>query len=1059
MEIKHCINCMEELEGDICKKCGFDQNQPLAQPTIALKCNTVLHGRYLVGKMLGQGGFGITYIGFDLLLSIKVCIKEYLPLGSASRDSITGSTLQWHSSIGQEEQWKQGCESFLKEARKMAKLDSIPGIVRVRDTFYENQTAYIVMDFIEGTTLKQYLMKNGTMPYRECIQKLAPLMTSLAKVHEQGLIHRDISPDNIMMQQDGHMMLLDLGAAKDISVNKDSVSQLVTKHGFSPAEQYMEHGSIGPWTDVYAFCATIYYCVYGKVIPDAMDRMMDDPLVFPPAPSGDFISENFIDTLRLGLSIRSEERIQTMGDLQARLAAYSGDGKANVTVAVEQTGKTNTHAEKKKRKKPSKKVIIPIAAVLVCAITAVILVIIKPWRVTVERLGNSNSNILNDGGLLLLENEYEYFLDHNQNLKLSEFDETDGYFYVDEAVIVAENAYYINEGKDVIYFAERNDNSSALFKMNHDGSNIECLYDELNEIMLMQYVQFSNDEEYLYFVEGSPDGETANLQRYNLATDAVETLVADDVCWYNLYGDSLYYTLYNDESGTELYKSNVNGKHAKLLDDEMLYTYGFIENETIYLYSYKENVISELNLDGELKQNVYDAKMDVNHFTFAYGDGWIYYVGADDGNLYQIREDGTGNNKIVDGKYFLSICVSGTELWLLEGENDAENYTGSRVYMAYKDGTGLLEADEADVYKAENGLLYKKKDGSITICGYEGIDNEVGIPYIIDDIPVTDIEPGCLPSDVDFYIYASEDELDYDFTEDGSGVVITGYNGDLTELMLPDTIEDTEVVGIGESAFAESNIEKIVLGSYVQTVNDYAFENCAALSYVKLPASLNTLGMSAFGGCTSLAEITIPNAVTTIDSFCFYDTQITHLAIPANVQNIGSKIATNIAADGFSVDTLNQTFAVKNGVLFTKDMTTLISFPDGAQGGYFIPASVKTIAGYAFFDCDGLTSLQLEQGSCLETIGTAAISFCDNLTLLDLSESGTTMEENAIYYCENLTEIYFPRNMTYVPSNVCSDCGMLQSVTYRKDCDFQAQLGENVEVRYYEEPASEESGN
>lgn len=1056
MQMKRCINCMEEIEGDVCPHCGFDQTKPVEQSQVALKCNTVLHGRYLVGRMLGQGGFGITYIGFDLLLNIKVAIKEYFPMGAVSRDNSVSNLIRWNPSMGQEKQWKEGCESFLKEARKMAKIDSIPGIVRVRDTFYENQTAYIAMDYIEGITLKQYLLQNGPMPYGDCIQMLAPLMSSLSKVHEQGLIHRDISPDNIMMQQDGSMKLLDLGAAKDISVGKEGVSQLVTKRGFSPAEQYMESGSVGTWTDVYAFCATMYYCIYGKVVPDAMDRMMNDPLIFPPAPNGEPVPEDIIDTLRLGLSVRAEERIQTMEELLARLATYIGAGDSDILAAIEKFSKNNTFAgKKKKRKKLSKKVIIPIAAALVCAAVAVVLIILEPWRVRVEQLGNSNSNILNDGGLLMLDKEYEYYIDHNQNLCVCAFDADNGYFYVDESEIVAENAYYINHGKEGIYFAEQKDGAGALYRMDEDGSNIECLYEGLNTIMLMQYVLFSNDTEYLYFVEGLSDNETTQLQRYNLETDTVETVIDNDVCWYNLYGDSLYYTLYNDDNGTDLYKSYVDGKHAKLLDDAMIYTYGFVEADTVYLYSHKENTISASDLDGKLKQTIYDAKMDAGNFTFAYGDGWLYYVGADDGNLYHIREDGTGNDKIIDGKYFVSICIAENDLWLLEGAYEGDDLNTRRVYMAYKDGTGLFEADEADLYKTDNGLLYKKDGDSIIICGYEGLEKDVGVPYYIDGIQVADVEEENMPTDVTYYLYPTGDEMDYVFTEDGSGVVITGYYGDVTQVMLPDTIEDTEVVGIGESAFSESDIEKIVFGKYVKTINDYAFEKCEALTYVKLPDSLLAIGESAFDGCTSLSEITIPNAVTDIGSFCFYDTQISRLSIPANVQNIGYKIATNIAADGYSVDTLNQTFVVVNGVLFTKDMSALIAYPDGKQGSYVVPAQVQTIAPYAFFLCDGVTDIQLEPGSQLQEVGAVAIALCDNLTLVDLSESGMQLGERAIYGCNNLTAILFPYDMMTIEANVYGSCPALQEVAYNKDCDFQVELGENVQVYYYEDRESE----
>ena len=150
MEVYRCINCMKEIEkGDsLCRHCGYGAAE-YTQPLNALKINTILCGRYLVGRVMGQGGFGITYVGYDLKLELKVAIKEYCPKSLASRDHSVSNVLQWTFSQTQYQKWKECIERFSSEARKMAKLDELSGIVRVRDCFQENQTAYIVMDFAE----------------------------------------------------------------------------------------------------------------------------------------------------------------------------------------------------------------------------------------------------------------------------------------------------------------------------------------------------------------------------------------------------------------------------------------------------------------------------------------------------------------------------------------------------------------------------------------------------------------------------------------------------------------------------------------------------------------------------------------------------------------------------------------------------------------------------------------------------------------------------------------------------------------------------------------------
>ena len=319
MTVNRCPHCMEELgelNGNFCPFCGFNAAQN-PQPPEALPRESILHGKYLIGDVLGRGGFGITYIGFDLSLESKVAIKEYYPSGSAMRRE-GESSLYWNSTCASQTSRQGAYDDFLKEARKMARVDGIPSIVRVRETFLENETAYIVMDYVEGETLKTRLRRDGVLTYSACYAMLRPMMEDLQKVHQLGIIHLDISPDNIMIQKDGSVKLLDLGAAKDLSKKSDGQSQLVTKNGFSPAEQYMDSGKIGPWTDVYALCATIYYACYGKLVPQALERLDQDTLTFD-LPAKEAIPQNVIETLKKGLAIRAAERIQSVEELMQRL--------------------------------------------------------------------------------------------------------------------------------------------------------------------------------------------------------------------------------------------------------------------------------------------------------------------------------------------------------------------------------------------------------------------------------------------------------------------------------------------------------------------------------------------------------------------------------------------------------------------------------------------------------------------------------------------------------------------------------------------------------------------
>ena len=310
----------------VCPECGRAYGSANAE-TFALKPGTILEGKYLVGEMLGQGGFGITYIGFDLLLEQKVAIKEYYPMSTGMVSREGHSTVVWSSAMMGKTGTQKGFDSFLKEARKMAKLGGIPGVVGVKSVFIQNETAYIVMDFIEGETLLKKLQKNGPMDFDSCVKLMTPIMQALSEVHEHGIIHRDISPDNIMVRPDGKLILLDLGAAKDLDIqgNDGSVqsSQMVAKHGFSPIEQYSKSGKVGPWTDIYAMAATIYYCCTGILPPPATDRTIDDTLACQP-----LLTQAQFDILADCMHMRPQDRPQSMDTLLQMLTHPQGEVKA-----------------------------------------------------------------------------------------------------------------------------------------------------------------------------------------------------------------------------------------------------------------------------------------------------------------------------------------------------------------------------------------------------------------------------------------------------------------------------------------------------------------------------------------------------------------------------------------------------------------------------------------------------------------------------------------------------------------------------------------------------------
>ncbi|MBR0133362.1 MAG: InlB B-repeat-containing protein [Lachnospiraceae bacterium] len=268
---KRCLGCMKLIadEYNMCPHCGYVVGTPADEP-IRIEPGTLFHNRYIIGKVLGSGGFGATYLAWDGKLEQKVAIKEYMPNEFSTR--IPGQNQV--SVLGGEKtkQFYDGMAKFLEEAKKLAKFQNEDGIVRIFDSFEENGTAYLVMEFLEGMTLSEYLREKGNIPENAAVELLMPVMKSLQAVHSVGIIHRDITPDNIFVTTKGELKLIDFGASRFATTSHSRSLTVIIKPGYSPEEQYRSRGDQGPHTDVYALGATLYKMITGKLPPDAMER-------------------------------------------------------------------------------------------------------------------------------------------------------------------------------------------------------------------------------------------------------------------------------------------------------------------------------------------------------------------------------------------------------------------------------------------------------------------------------------------------------------------------------------------------------------------------------------------------------------------------------------------------------------------------------------------------------------------------------------------------------------------------------------------------------------------
>ena len=329
MGLNFCMGCMNEKPSSgACPYCGFQDENYLISPR-HLPLGTILNGKYLVGRAIGEGGFGITYIGRDLDLNMKLAIKEYYPNQLVTRENSRSNQVVMMTGkkdvVFQDEKGK-----FLEEARCLARFWGLPGIVAVKDYFQENGTAYIAMEFVEGQTLEQVLSRQGGRMNPDWVLRLMdPIMASLEKVHQSGLIHRDISPDNIMVEPDNRCKLIDFGAARDFTAEGRELS-VILRPQYAPWEQYGGRGRQGPWTDVYALCATIYRAVTGRKPDNIMSRVENDQLKSPSElgiPMPDYQEA----ALMKGLALFAQDRFQTVGEL--RVALMGGQNRQVVDSA------------------------------------------------------------------------------------------------------------------------------------------------------------------------------------------------------------------------------------------------------------------------------------------------------------------------------------------------------------------------------------------------------------------------------------------------------------------------------------------------------------------------------------------------------------------------------------------------------------------------------------------------------------------------------------------------------------------------------------------------------
>lgn len=331
---------------------------------------TILQERYQLEEVIGKGGFGITYRARDLRVDVPVAVKEYLSYRNISE------------------------KEAMRETRLAAKFYDLEGIAAARDCFVEKGHIFIVLEYVKGTSIKHYLKQHGRMDGGETLEKIRPIMESMAKIHRQGVIHRDISADNLMISREGKLTLVDFGTARFMKEDPEKPYTLIFKRGFAPIEQCRVHGDQGPWTDIYSLCATIYYMITGMIPEDAVERMMDDRIKPLAQIQGTGLTSGEAACIMKGLSVNPEERYpsipalmedlygETIDDLELGETSEKEEKEETVvTHPTSATGYSTTdllqefrELKDQKKKKSWKKWVVPIVLLAVCVVGIVV------WR-------------------------------------------------------------------------------------------------------------------------------------------------------------------------------------------------------------------------------------------------------------------------------------------------------------------------------------------------------------------------------------------------------------------------------------------------------------------------------------------------------------------------------------------------------------------------------------------------------------------------------------------------------------------------------------------------------
>jgi len=680
------MGCMQEkTDAGLlkCPDCGYVEGTEPSSP-LFLPPRTILEGKYLIGRVLGQGGFGITYLAWDLNLNVKLAIKEYFPQDLASRAAGHSQVSAYSGSMGS--QYEYGLDKFLQEARTLAQFEGHPNIVSVRDYFKANGTAYFVMSYVEGITLQKHLANSGgKLPVDRALGIIMPVLDALKEVHAVNILHRDISPDNIFINHRGQIILIDFGAARQAIGEKGRSLSIILKPGYAPEEQYRSKGEQGPWTDIYAVAATLYHLITGQQPPEALERLVEDHMAFPTQLGVD-INVNEEQAIIKALAVRAPDRFQNVYDFQAALLGERLAESIKPPVSVVQKDKKNKVKIDGKKAAPVGLMVGLLILVILLTAGYVMwsndmfafgetstveepeVTIVEPdvteeaeEVVNANYEGNSSGNIVN-GGLVAAQGNWAYFRSNEGGSlyegKLSGSD-------AGARIVSTDAAWFINVSGDYIYYSNRDDNN-RLYRIRTDGSDrvplteggawfptlIDGWIYYISENDQYQIYKISADgsgririsddaawfinvvDDWIYYINRSEEEAI-----YRIRKDAGENTRITDyaACCINVHDGWIYHS--RQTENRHLYRIRPDGSDAEQLTDHPAWFIN-VTGDLIYYVNEEDNfTLHKISLiDGARVKLTSEPARYINVV-----DGWVFYLDhAEEDGVYKVKLDGTG---------------------------------------------------------------------------------------------------------------------------------------------------------------------------------------------------------------------------------------------------------------------------------------------------------------------------------------------------------------------------------------------------------------------------------